>query len=318
MAHNHSHAEGVAGKRLGLSVLLTLAFVVAEAAAGLWANSVALLADAGHNFTDALALIFSWYAVRSSRRPADARKTFGYHRVGILAALGNAVSLVVIAVLIFWEAAQRIRNPEPADGGLMAGVALVAVLVNGLISIWLRGEAAHDLNVRSAYLHMVGDAISALGVVIAGVVVMLTGSVLADPVVSLLIGGLILGSSWGILVEAVNVLLEAVPEGMDLTRVEQGIKDVPGVLGVHDLHVWTVASRRVACSCHVLVSEQSVRSGQQVLRAVAQMLEHQFGIAHTTVQIEVDGCCPDDMYCAMRAAAPHSHGCKDAAEIKSD
>jgi cobalt-zinc-cadmium efflux system protein len=314
MTHTHSHTHGhhATGRYMGLSVALTLTFVAVEVVAGYLANSLALLSDAGHNFADALALIFSWYAIREARRPADARRTYGSHRVGILAALANAVSLVVIALLIFWEAVQRLRTPEPVGSGLMIGVAVAAVLLNGTISLWLRGEARHDLKVRSAYLHMLGDAVSALGVVVAGVVAALTGTVAADPLVSLLIGGLILWSSWGILTEAVGVLLEATPKGLDMAALEQGVRGVPGVLGLHDLHVWTVTSGIVACSCHVVVAEQSVRSGQQVLRAVAGLLHERFGVAHTTIQIEVEGCDPDEMYCTLRpvhAGGPGHHSC---------
>src|SRR5947209_3185777 len=163
MHHDHPHAGPLLGRRLGFSVVLTLAFVVGELVAGHFANSLALLSDAGHNFADALALIFTWFALCVSRRPGDARRTYGYHRAGILAALVNAVSLMVIALVIFWEAYQRLRFPEPVQSGPMIGVALAAVLLNGLIGLWLRGEARHDLNVRSAYLHMLGDAVSALG-----------------------------------------------------------------------------------------------------------------------------------------------------------
>jgi cobalt-zinc-cadmium efflux system protein len=191
----------------------------------------------------------------------------------------------------------------------MIAVALAGAALNGVISLWLRGEAKHDLNIRSAYLHMLGDAISALGVVAAGIVVAFTGEALADPVVSLLIGVLILWSSWGVLVEAVNVLMEAAPPGLDMQVLEKTVKETPGVLGVHDLHVWTVASGLVACSCHILVAEQSVRSGQQVLRSVGELLRQQFGIAHTTIQVEVEGCDPDDMYCTLRSAhRGHDHG----------
>src|SRR5947207_26603 len=207
MAHTHSHGALV-GRQMGWAVVLTFAFVVAEVVAGVVSHSLALVSDAGHNFADALALIFSWYAVRIAGRPAHSGRTFGYHRVGILAALANAGSLVIIALLIFWEALQRLRAPEPVQGGLMIGMALAALLLNTVISLWLRGEARHDLNVRSAYLHMAGDALSALGVVAAGVVVALTGNFLADPAVSLIIGALTLWSSGGILTEAITVLLE--------------------------------------------------------------------------------------------------------------
>lgn len=300
MPHGHSTAGDESGRRLGLSIALTLAFVAGEAVSGYFARSLALLSDAGHNFADALALILSWYALRMARRPADAGQTYGYHRVGILAALANAVSLVLIALFIFWEASGRLRHPEPVQGGPMIAVALVAVVINGLISLWLRGGAKHDLNIRSAYLHMLGDAVSAVGVVAAGIVVAATGASVADPVVSLLIGVLILWSSWGILAESVNVLMEGVPRGLDLAALERSVAGVPGVIGVHDLHVWTVASGLVACSLHVVVAEQTVREGQQVLRAVAGMLRARFAVAHTTVQVEVEGCESDAMYCTLR------------------
>jgi cobalt-zinc-cadmium efflux system protein len=275
---------------LGLSILLTAAFVLGEAAAGYFSNSLALLSDAGHNLADALALIFSWYAVWVGSRPADARRTYGYHRVGVLAALVNGVALVVIALFIFWEAVERLRSPEPVHGGPVIGVALAAVVLNGLISLWLHAEAKYDLNIRSAYLHMLGDALSGVGVLVAGVIIAVTGQPVADPVVSLLIGLLILWSSWGVLRETVDVLLEAVPKGMDMAKLVQAIRQVPGVQGVRDLHVWTIGSGRAACSCRILVNEQSALEGQRVQQSVAQMLEHEFRITHTTIQVEVEQC----------------------------
>lgn len=285
-----------------LSIIITLAFVLGEGVAGSLSHSLALMSDAGHNFADALALVFSWYGLWVSKRPATARRTYGYHRVAILAAFANAVSLVVIALLIFWEAAERLRAPQPVASGVMIAVALVAIAMNMVISFWLRGGAEHDLNVRSAYLHMVGDAVSAAGVVVAGIVVALTGALRADPLVSILIGILILWSSWGILRESVNVLLESVPEGLDMAALEQVIGSAPGVLAVHDLHVWTVGPGAIACSCHVLVAEQSVRSGEQVLRVVVEKLDRRFGINHATIQVEVEGCEPNEMYCAIKPA----------------
>jgi cobalt-zinc-cadmium efflux system protein len=303
MGHNHDHGGSTTGRRLLLSVIITVAFVIGEAVAGYFSNSLALLSDAGHNFADALALILSWYALWIAQRPSTAQRTFGYHRVGILTALVNAVSLVVIAILIFWEAISRLRHPEPVQSTPMIVVALVAILLNTVISLWLRKAAKHDLNVRSAYMHMLGDAVSAVGVVIAGIVVAFTGASIADPIVSIIIGLLILWSSWGILKESVNVLLEGVPEGMNMETVQRTIGAVHGVLTVHDLHVWTVGSGMICCSCHIMVNEQSVRSGENVLRAVTEKLENNFGIAHTTIQVEVEGCDPNDMYCVQRAAA---------------
>jgi cobalt-zinc-cadmium efflux system protein len=223
--------------------------------------------------------------------------TFGYHRVGVFAALVNSVSLVVIAVLIGWDAFGRIRHPEIASGGLMIGVAAAAIVVNVVISLWLRRSAAHDMNVRSAYLHMVGDAVSAFGVVIAGILVATTHSRMADPAVSVLIAALILYSSYSVLRESATVLLEGTPAGMDMPAVIGAIKSVAGVIDVHDLHVWMVGPGVVACSFHIVVAEQSIREGQQVLRAVVQDVEHRFNITHTTVQVEVEGCEANDMYC---------------------
>ncbi|HEX3086593.1 MAG TPA: cation diffusion facilitator family transporter, partial [Pyrinomonadaceae bacterium] len=201
-------------------------------------------------------------------------------------------------------AAGRLGNPQVVHSTPMIMVALIAIVMNTAISLWLRGDAAHDLNVRSAYVHMIGDALSAAGVVVAGVVVAFTRTSIADSVVSILIGVLILGSSWGILQESVNVLLESIPKGMDMDLVEQTIAGVPGVLAVHDLHVWTIGSGIIACSCHIAVGEQSVRSGQDVLRAVNQELKHHFGISHSTIQVEVEGCDPDDMYCIVKTMRP--------------
>ena len=312
MGHGHDHGASLTGRRLLLSVIITVAFVIGEAAAGYFSNSLALMSDAGHNFADALALILSWYGLWIARRPSSEKHSYGYHRVGILTALINAVALVVIALFVFWEAISRLRQPEPVQSKPMIIVALIAILLNTVISLWLRKAAKDDLNVRSAYMHMVGDAVSAVGVVIAGVIVAFTGASIADPIVSILIGLLILWSSWGILKESVNVLLEGIPEGMDMWSVEQKINAVHGVLAVHDLHVWTVGSGMICCSCHITVEEQSVRSGENVLRAVTKALEHDFGIAHTTIQIEVGGCEPNDMFCVMKvaggsAAKAHNH-----------
>jgi len=296
--HGHSHAPpGASGRMMSAAVALTLGFVLVEAVAGWFAHSLALLSDAGHNLADAAALGFTWYALWIAGKPSHQGMTFGYHRVGIFAALANAVSLVVIAVLIGWEAIARLRQPEPAQGGIMIGVAAAGIVVNLLIGTWLHGGSKSDINIRSAYLHMLGDAVSAFGVVIAGVLVALDRAPLADPAVSLLIAGLILYSSYGVLRESGTVLLEGTPGGMDMPAVIAAIKDVGGVLDVHDLHVWMVGPGVVACSCHIIVAEQSVREGQQVLRSVVHTLDHRFQITHTTVQVEVEGCDANDMYC---------------------
>jgi len=304
-SHGHAHvAPGVAGKTIGAAVALTLLFVVAEAVSGWFAHSLALLSDAGHNLADAAALALSWYALWIANKPSHQGMTFGYHRVGIFAALANAVSLVLIAVFIGWEAIARIREPQVANGAVMVVVAVVAIIVNLVIGWWLHKGSKDDLNIRSAYLHMLGDALSAFGVVVAGVLVVTMRSPVADPVVSLLIAGLILLSSYGVLCESATVLLEGTPAGMDMPAVIAAIKSVGGVLDVHDLHVWMVGPGVVACSCHILVAEQSIRDGQQVLRAVVHDIEHRFHITHTTVQVEVEGCDANDMYCMGQRSTP--------------
>lgn len=289
-SHSHVHAGAMSGKKMWAAVGLTFAFCVGEAAAGYFSNSLALMSDAGHNFADALALALSAYALWIAAKPADNKRTFGYHRVGILAALVNAVGLVVMAGIIFYEALRRLRAPQHVESGPMIWVALVAIVLNSVIGYWLHASAKEDLNMRSAYLHMVGDAAASLGVVVAGIIILLTGAYIADPIVSILFAGLVLWSSWGIFTESVQVLLEATPEGMELSEVEKVVRGVSGVLDVHDLHVWTVSSGLVACCCHIRVAEQSVSSGQKVLQDVAHTLAHEFEISHSTIQIEVEDC----------------------------
>jgi cobalt-zinc-cadmium efflux system protein len=310
-AHHHDHYLGasaaVSQRTMTAAVTVTLAFVGVEAAAGWAGGSLALLSDAGHNLADAAALGLSWYAMRIARRPSSAGMTFGYHRMAVVAALVNGLSLVGIAVGIAWEAIGRLRSPEPVNSGLMIGVALVAIAVNVAIGVHLHEGSQHDLNVRSAYLHMMGDALSALGVVVAGVVVAGTGSSVADPVVSVLIAALILWSSYGVCRDSATVLLEGTPPGTDMPAVIAAIRAVPGVFGVHDLHVWMVGPGVVACSCHVLVAEQSVRQGQQVVRCVVEELEHRFHITYTTVQLEVEGCEASHIHGVSRAAR-RGHG----------
>ena len=213
---------------MGTAVVVTLVFVTLEALAGWLGHSLALISDAGHNLADAASLGFSWYALWIANKPPHQGMPYGYHRVGVLAALVNAVSLVAIALVLGWEAIDRIRHPEVANGGLMMVVAAAAIIVNVVIGLWLRRGAKHDINIRAAYLHQVGDAVSAVGVVVAGAIVSVTGSPLADPIVSLLIAAFILYSSYDVLKEAATVLLEGTPAGTDMPAVIAAIRAVPG------------------------------------------------------------------------------------------
>ena len=289
-------------------MVATVAFVVVEALAGWYAHSLALLSDAFHNLTDAAALGFSWYALRLAERPSHQGMTFGYHRVGIFAALVNAVSLIVIAIGIGWEAIARIRTPEEVHGGLIIGVAAVAIVVNAVIGWRLHAGAQHDINIRSAYLHMLGDAVSAFGVVLAGVIVTAFHVHMADPIASLLIAALILYSSFGVFRESVTVLLEGTPAGIDMPSVITALRGVPGVIDIHDLHVWVIGPGVLACSCHIVVAEQSVSDGQRILRAVSHELHECFHINHTTIQVEAENCASTDMHCTpLSAAGAHRH-----------
>jgi len=232
--HDHSHAHAqVAPRVMAAAVVLTVAFVAAEATAGFFAHSLALLSDAAHNLTDAAALGLSWYALAIARKPSNHGMTYGYHRVGVAAALVNGLSLVVIAGVIVWDAIARLQAPASSDGRVMIAVALVAVVVNATIGLRLHEASKHDMNVRSAYLHMIGDAISAFGVALAGLIVALTGSVVADPVVSILIAAFIVVSGVKVIRDSATVLLEGTPPGTDVPAVLAAIKSVPGVLDVH-------------------------------------------------------------------------------------
>lgn len=281
---------------------LTLVFVAVEAVAGWRAHSLALVSDAGHNFADAAALGLSWYAMVVARRRATTTMTFGYHRVGVLAALVNAASLVLIAVIIFWEAVGRVRHPEAVDPTVMIAVAAVAVVLNTAISMSLH-KGREDLNVRSAYLHMVGDAVSAGGVIIAGIVVRLTGAHRADPAVSVLIGLLILWSSWGILRECLTVLLEGVPADVNVDAIESALRAIPNVGDVHHVHAWTISSGFLACSCHVVPVVPGVEEQQKILEDVQRVLERKFDFHHTTIQVESTGCPGADRACGPEPSA---------------
>ena len=308
MSGSHAHTEGISSKQLWAATCLTFAFCIAEALIGYSSNSLALMADAAHNFADALALALSAFAVWMATKPADSKRTFGYHRVGILAALANAGGLVVMAVAIFWEAVLRLKAPEAVQSGPMIWVALAAIVLNSGIAWWLSSAAKDDLNIRSAYLHMVGDAAASFGVVIAGIVIALTGAYIADPIVSIIFAALVLWSSWSILKEAISVLLEATPSGLDLKQVEASVCSVAGVLNMHDLHVWTISSGLVASSLHIVVADQPVSSSQQIQQKVAHLLAHDFNVSHSTIQVEIDDCGGHAHAVQAKDAHKHHHG----------
>ena len=279
--HHHHHTRVTAGLKAAL--WLTVACFFAEAIGGWVANSLALLADAGHMFTDVGALGLTLFVAWFSRQPANASKTFGYLRWEILAAFLNGAVLLLVSVGIVWEAVGRLRHPEPLQSGIMLVVASGGLVVNVIAARLLHGGASHSLNLRGAYLHVLSDLLGSVAAIIAGLAVRYEGWTIADPIASIVMTALIVRGSWQLVREAVDVLLEAVPPHISLEAVRSTIAGVPGVGSVHDLHVWTVTSGMVAMSAHVVVPEATQHQGvlEQVNEAMAK-----FGIAHVTVQIE--------------------------------
>lgn len=261
---------------------MTAVFTVVEFVGGWLSNSLALIADAGHMLSDVAALGLAVFALWFARRPANAAKSFGYLRTEILAALANGVALVVIAILIIMHAWQRLRAPEPVDSGLMLAVAAGGLLVNIIAAVLLHASSAHSLNVRGAYLHVLGDLLGSVGAIAAALTIMFTGWLAADPIISVLVAFLILVGSWRLVRESVDVLLEAVPRDIDLGEVYRTICGIPGVEEIHDLHVWTITSGVLAMSAHVIAPGPD---GPRILREIHQRMHERFGIRHVTVQV---------------------------------
>ena len=300
MTHAHIHSNDLSRstiRRLAISIGLTAALVVIEAVAGHFANSLALLTDAVHNVTDVLALALTWWAFRAATKPAYSGKTYGYHRAGILVALVNAAVLAVIALAIFYDAYRRLFAPPEIKAGVLIGVGVLAVIVNLGTVLLVRRGSEHDLNLRSAFVHLMGDVLSTLGAVAAGIAIHFTGLNWLDPLVSILIGLLILWNAWGILHESVNILMEATPSDVDVDAMLSDILHVQGVRGVHDLHIWSITRGLRTLSAHILTDDIPISAGTKIQEAVSETLYHNYGIAHATLQLECEGCIPANLYC---------------------
>jgi len=301
-SHTHSHLREASKQttvRLSLSLFLTLAFVIIEAGAGIFANSLALLTDAAHNLTDVIALGLTWYAVRVTAQPANAQKTYGYHRAGILVALLNSTTLVLIALGIFYEAYQRFLDPPNVQSGILISVGLIAVVINLVTALLVHRGSEHDLNLRSAFVHLMGDVLSTVGAVIAGVIIYFTNANWLDPLVSVLIGFLILYNAWGILKDAIDILLEATPRDVDVQAMVKDIAQVDGVLGVHDIHVWSLTQSLRTMSAHILTDDLHISVGADIQHQINEMLYHRYNITHATLQLECVDCSPDELYCDL-------------------
>ena len=306
MAHTHSHVlAGSTPRRLAIALVCTAAFVVLEAGAGWYSNSLALLTDAAHNFSDVLALGLSWWALSMSLRPAKDTRTYGYHRVGILVALLNASSLIALSLFVAYEALGRLAAPPPVGEVTIIGVAVIGLFLNAGIAWSLHAASKDDVNVRSTFIHMAGDALSTVGVILAGIGIALFGWQWLDPVASMVIAVMILWSSWGIIRETVDILLEATPRDIDMSMCVRDIMSIAGVRGVHDLHVWSISSSLRALSMHLLTDNILIADGAQIQRNINQMLLTKYAITHATLQLECVDCEPDSLYCALDGE--HSH-----------
>jgi cobalt-zinc-cadmium efflux system protein len=286
--HNHAahgHASIDYGRAFAIGIALNLAYVAGEAAAGVVAHSLALLADAGHNLSDVLGLGLSWGAAVLSRREPSGRFTYGLGSTSILAALANAAILLVVTGGIAWEAVLRFAAPVPVATGIVVWVAALGIAVNGGTALLFASGSARDLNVKSAFLHMAGDALVTAGVVVAGILIGVTGWLWLDPGVSLVVSVVIVIGTWGLLKSAIGLALDAVPEGVDAEAVRAHLAAQPGVSALHDLHIWGMSTTETALTCHLVMPQG--HPGDAVLARIAEELHTRFGIHHATLQIEL-------------------------------
>lgn len=315
-AHNHAHvlpSGPRAAARFRLAFFLITIVLIVEFAVAIVSHSLALLADTGHVLTDLVAIGLSWFAIRQAERPATPQRTYGYHRVGIMAAVFNAATLLLIAVYILHEAYGRLYAPVAVEGSLMMAAAFVGLVVNLWVCRDLSSEPGENLNVRSAILHVSGDAAASLGVIIAAALIWWRPAwIWLDPGIAAAIAVLIALGAARILVDAVAVLMEGAPAHIDMETLVRRIREVPGVDGVHDLHVWAIACDLPILTCHILLRELDIVSTAAVMNAVLDMLKNDFGLSHCTIQPEWELCGPDNLYCTMDLLAEDSiNGCRE-------
>ena len=285
--HHHAHGQGSHGTAFAIAVVLNAGFVVAEAAASFVSGSAALLADAGHNLSDVAGLVLAWGAALAGGLRPTHRRTYGWMRASILAALANALLLIFAMGALAFEAVQRLQAPEPVAGGTVIVVAAVGVLVNGLTAWLFMAGSQTDLNIRGAFLHMAGDALVSLGVVAAGLLYLQFGWGWLDPLVSLAIAVVIVLGTWSLFRQSLHLAFDGVPEGIDLVEVHAWLLAKPGVVDVHDLHVWALGTSDVALTAHLVMP--AGHPGDAFVVALAEGLAHRFHINHPTIQIELDG-----------------------------
>src|ERR1700674_3998622 len=293
--HSHGHSRGhshasheMAGGVLVAAVAATALLVAAELFGGYAGHSISLVSDALHNLSDIPTMLISWFALRWAARPADRERTYGYQRAGILAAFTNAILLIVVALVLFWQAFERFRHPVAVHESWMIGVSLLALAINGGITLALI-RSRRDLNLHSLLIHNFGDAISNIGILAGAIAIRITGAQWLDPMIGVVIAALVLWSTKGLLQEAGNILLEGLPRGIQLESVARSILSIKGVQEVHDIHVWTIGTDLVALSCHVRIPDMHMDESEKILQAVCANLEKDFRITHITVQFERAG-----------------------------
>ena len=292
--HRHAHGQSDYGRAFAVGIALNLAYVAAEAVAGVLSGSLALLADAGHNLSDVLGLSLSWGAAVLGRRRPSGRFTYGFGSSSILAALANAAILLVVTGGVAWEAVLRFADPVPVKSGVMIAVAAVGIIVNGGTALLFASGRGRDLNVKSAFLHMAADTLVTAAVVAAGLAIRFLGWLWLDPALSLAVSAVIVVGTWGLLKSAVGLALDAVPEGVDAAAVRAHLAGLPGVAALHDLHIWGMSTTETALTCHLVMPDG--HPGDAALAAIADELHRRFGIVHATIQIEL---ADSDEICAL-------------------
>ncbi|OPY62519.1 MAG: Cadmium, cobalt and zinc/H(+)-K(+) antiporter [Syntrophorhabdaceae bacterium PtaU1.Bin034] len=286
-------------KRLAITLAVTIFILAGEVIGGYLSNSLALLSDAGHMVTDALAIALGLVAARISRRPADRNATFGYQRVGVLAALINGLSLLVIAILIFYESYERFLSPPAVDIPVMIGIAVLG-LAGNLAMAFILGHSHEDLNVKSVWLHVLGDTLSSLGVIISGTIIYFTGWTYADPVASVLIGGIIIWGGIRLVRDTTSIFLNLTPKGFDVETLAKKITGMADVVDIHDIHLWPIAHNNVAFSAHILVDDKTLKEMETTKKKIEEMLK-EYGVDHSTLQIECSCVnCDNSLYCQVK------------------
>jgi cobalt-zinc-cadmium efflux system protein len=305
MPHHHHHAPQT-GWVLRLSLAATLVFTAFEIFAGLRSHSLSLLSDAGHNFTDAIALLLAAIGVYLQSKPANQFKTYGYGRAGVITAFLNAATLIVISLMIFWEAILRLLHPEPLNDRIMLWVAVAALILNGAIVVALNRGNRSDINIRAAMIHMLGDAVGAVAIIAGALAIRYTGLTYIDPILSIVLGIFIIYTAWDIARESCNILLEGLPRGIELNTVTKAMGAVDGVLEVHDLHIWSLGSNTHALSSHVLIDDMPPSASERILKRIVQVLRG-FGIHHSTIQFEHVPCVLSENGCQPLPNDAHEH-----------